>query len=138
MRKQRAKTERHHAVPRHVLTARSRADAEGTEITGAGIQAWLDFEEECFSHGVDADLSLPELEELVEGSCVMVSWEEHRRALHAGEWAEWGRRGGRATLARYGRPYFRALALLRHGRISPAELAAARRSASATHKEEAA
>jgi hypothetical protein len=138
LRQEACKTERHHAVPRHVLAARRRAEVERTEITGAGIQAWLDYEEECFSHGVDPDLSLPELEALVEGSCVVVSWEEHRRVLHAGEWAEWGRIGGRATLARYGRAYFRALALRRHRRISPTELAEARRSPRRVQKEEAA
>ena len=118
------RTERHHGVPRHVLAARGRAEgAPGEEITGAGIQAWLDYEEECFAHGIDPDLSAGALKELVEGSCVVVSWEEHRRVLHAGEWAEWGRRGGLATLRRYGRAWFRALAERRHGRISPAELA---------------
>jgi hypothetical protein len=96
LRQEACKTERHHGVPRHVLAARRRAEVEGTEITGAGIQAWLDYEEECFSHGVDADLSFPELEELVEGSCVVVSWEEHRRVLST---------GGSRPLLRAGAPH---------------------------------
>ena len=43
---------------------------------------------------------------------------EHRR-LHqeASDFVRWGRRGGRRTLALYGRPYFSLLARFRWGRI---------------------
>ena len=46
----------------------------------------------------------------------------HRKA-HAADWRRWGSRGGRTTLARYGRRYFGLLSRRRWGRITAAELA---------------
>jgi hypothetical protein len=78
-------------------------------------------------HGVAVagDLSREELASRIESSRVELPREEHRKA-HAADWREWGSRGGRATLARYGRSYFRHLALRRWGRITVAELARVR------------
>jgi hypothetical protein len=54
---------------------------------------------------------------LIESSTRVIPTTEHRR-LHqdASDFVRWGRRGGRRTLALYGRPYFSLLARLRWGR----------------------
>jgi hypothetical protein len=76
-----------------------------------------------------------ELEAAVEASAVLIPYEEHREVVHGAQWPRWGRKGGLVTLARYGRSYYRLLALRRHGKITPAKLRAA--STAATKASEA-
>ena len=55
---------------------------------------------------------------LIENTTFEIATTEHRR-LHQeeGDFVRWGRRGGRRTLALYGRPYFSLLARVRWGRV---------------------
>jgi hypothetical protein len=107
-----ADVEVHHEVPRCLLRLRDRADAAG--LDGEGIQLWLDYELEAMRYGVDPDLSRDELAARIDASTVELPHDEHR-TVHAGQWAEWGRRGGLETLRRYGRPYFSMLRRRRCG-----------------------
>jgi hypothetical protein len=66
---------------------------------------------------VAPDVSREELASLVEGSTVELDWDEHRDR-HAGDFARWGRRGGLATLTRYGTARFPLLAMRRWERIT--------------------
>jgi hypothetical protein len=61
-------------------------------------------------------LSREDMSALIESSTREISTTEHRR-LHreASDFVRWGRRGGRRTLTRYGRPYFSLLARFRWG-----------------------
>ena len=120
------KTEVHHRVPRGLLAAYDRMMARG-ELDGDALQAWFDFEEECFRRGVSPDLSREELEAAIEGSTVEVSREEHRGKIHAADWPRWGRMGGLKMLELYGPTYFVALARRRWCRITPEELACVRK-----------
>jgi hypothetical protein len=114
----------HHGVPRHLLRAHDRLAAH-TELDGEGMDLALEFEELAMRYGIgDAgSLTREELAERIESSSVELPREEHRKA-HAADWREWGSRGGKATLARYGRRYFSLLALRRHDKIVPGELLA--------------
>jgi hypothetical protein len=116
------RVEIHHRVPRCLLTLRDKADASA--LDGAGLQAWLDYEHEAIRWGVDPDVSRDELAVLVEASTVAIPRDDHR-GIHRTDFARWGRRGGLATLERYGRAWFVALGLRRHGRITDAQLTAA-------------
>ena len=109
----------HHRTPQCLLRMRERAD--GADLDGAGIEAWLEYEAECFRAGVDPDVSREELADLIEASTVALSRDEHR-ALHELDFVRWGRRGGLQTLRRYGRGWFVLLGRRRHGRITPEEL----------------
>lgn len=109
-----------------LLRQRDRVEAE-TSLTGKTIQQWLHHEHECLRYGLRPDLFREELRGEIEASVVEISYHEHRFRVHARQWAEWGRRGGLATLARYGRGHFRRLALRRWGRIPPGELTASGR-----------
>ena len=112
----------HHAVPRCLLRLRDRADAH-QEFDGEGIQLWLDYELEALRCGVDPDVSRQELAALVEGSTVVVPREQHRAGhSEASDFVRWGRRGGLATLRRYGTSWFALLARRRWERLSGAEL----------------
>jgi hypothetical protein len=62
---------------------------------------------------------------MIERGTVVRARDKHR-ILHASDWQRWGRRGGMATLRRYGSDWFALLALRRWGKISAAELEAAR------------
>ena len=95
------KPEVHHAAPRCLLTLHEKAN--GAQLDGEGIQA------------------------LVEASGVELEREKHR-LVHAPDWRRWGARGGRETLRRYGPGWFALLARRRWGRITAAELEAARTS----------
>ncbi len=110
----------HHEVPRCLLRLRERAEAAG--LTGEGIELALEYEHEARRWGVDPDLSREELAALVEDSAVEIPQEEHR-VNHADDFARWGRRGGLATLRRYGTAWFSLLARRRWERITAEALA---------------
>lgn len=115
----------HHRIPRCLLRVRDRADA--ADLDGAGIGAWLEWEIEAMSYGVDPDVGREALPAIIEGSAVPIPADDHRRGHSAaGDFARWGRRGGLRTLELYGSPWFSALALRRWGKISAAALRAAR------------
>ncbi len=114
--------ERHHAAPRCLL--RLHEEAEG-ELRLAGVGAWLEFQLEAERWGVPVEIPREDLEALVERSTVVMEREKHR-LLHATDFVRWGRRGGLATLRRYGADWFALLALKRWGRISTEDLDAAR------------
>jgi hypothetical protein len=115
--------ELHHRVPRCLLRLHDRAVSG--EPDGAGIAAWLEFEHEAMRYGVDVEISREDMAELVEDSTVLLARDEHRNG-HQSDWQRWGRRGGLETARRYGSSWFALLALRRWGRISPADLDAAR------------
>lgn len=119
-------TEIHHRVPRCLLCAYDRAVAH-PELDGEGIELALRFEELAMIYGMhDAgSLSRDELERRIEASRVELPREEHR-TIHAADWIQWGSRGGKQTLALYGRTYFSHLARLRWKKITARELAQVR------------
>ncbi len=117
-----ATTEVHHAAPRCLLRLHEAAHGE---LRVAGVGAWLEFEHEARRWGVPVEISREDLEELVERSTERLERERHR-LIHESDWQRWGRRKGLATVQRYGRTWMALLALRRRGRISPAELEAAR------------
>ena len=113
----------HHAAPRCLLTLHERAN--GAELDGEGIQAWVEWEIEAMRWRVPVEILRSDLEALVETSEVVLEKEKHR-LVHASDWRRWGARGGRETLRRYGTDWFSLLALRRWGRLSPEDLEAAR------------
>lgn len=113
----------HHVVPRCLLTLRDRADS--SDLDGAGIQAWVEWEMEAMRWRVPVEIDRSELEALVEASETVLEREKHR-LLHQADWRRWGSRGGRETLRRYGPKWFALLALRRWGRITADDLEAAR------------
>ena len=117
------KPEIHHAAPRCLLTLHERAN--GAELDGEGIQAWVEWEIEASRWRVPVEIDRSDLERLVEASEVVLERETHR-LVHASDWRRWGARGGRETLRRYGADWFSLLALRRWGRITASELEAAR------------
>lgn len=118
-----AKREVHHGVPRCLLKLRDRADAH-PELDGEGLQRWLDYEFEALRWGVDPDVSREDLASLVEGSTMELDPYEHRER-HAEDFSRWGRRGGLATVRRYGTAWFSLLARRRWGKIDAEVLAEA-------------
>jgi hypothetical protein len=102
------------------LRLRDRADAH-PQLDGEGLQLWLDYELEALHFGVDSDVSREELVALIEGSTVVLPREEHRNG-HESDFVRWGRRGGLATLRRYGTSWYSLLARRRWGHLSGAEL----------------
>ncbi len=114
----------HHAAPRCLISLHERANGSA-EITGESMQAWLEWEMEAMRWRVPVEIDRADLEALVEGSEVVLEREAHR-LVHRGDWRRWGSRGGRETLRRYGAGWFSLLALRRWGRITAAELEAAR------------
>ncbi len=119
-----AREEVHHVVPRCLVSLHERANEDG-ELDGEGIQAWLEWEMEAMRWRVPVKIERADLEALVEASGVALEREKHR-LLHAPDWRRWGARGGKETLRRYGSGWFSLLALRRWGRITAAELEAAR------------
>ncbi len=117
--------ERHHAVPRCLLRLREAADGELRFPREAGVGAWLEFTHEAERWGVPVEIPREDLQRLVEASTVLLDRERHR-LLHGSDFARWGRRGGLATLRRYGSDWFSLLALRRWGRITVEDLEAAR------------
>ena len=119
------KPEVHHAAPRCLLTLHEKAN--GAQLDGEGIQAWVEWEIEASRWRVPVAIAREDLEALVEASEVELEREKHR-LVHAPDWRRWGARGGRETLRRYGPGWFALLARRRWGRITPADLEAARTS----------
>jgi hypothetical protein len=87
--------------------------------------AWLEFTVEAERWGVDVTIARSNLERLVESSTEVMERERHRR-LHSSDFERWGRRGGMATLRRYGTDWFTLLALRRWNRITDEDLDRAR------------
>ena len=117
------KPETHHAAPHCLLSLHERAN--GSPLDGEGIQAWVEWEIEAMRWRVPVEIDRSDLEALVEVSEVVLEREKHR-LLHEADWKRWGSRGGRETLRRYGADWFALLALRRWGRITAADLEAAR------------
>jgi hypothetical protein len=89
------------------------------DAVATGLAEWSEFDEEAERLSVEVcGLSREDLTALIEGSTREIPATEHR-GLHqeASDFVRWGRRGGRRTLALYGRPYFSLLARFRWGRI---------------------
>ena len=111
----------HHCVPRCLLGFFDRAVSG--ELDGAGLQAWFDWEEEAFRYGIDSDVFREDLVALIDSSAALIPAVEHRIGhSQAGDFVRWGRRGGLATLALYGRGWFVLLARRRWKKISAAQL----------------
>ncbi len=113
----------HHAAPRCLLRLYDRVESDG--LRDEGIEAWLEFELEADRWGVAVTIPRSDLEVLVERSAVVLERQAHR-LLHRDDWRRWGSRGGRETFRRYGSSWFALLALRRWGRITAADLEAAR------------
>jgi hypothetical protein len=115
--------ETHHAAPRCLL--RLHDEAANGDLDGAGIQAWLEWEWEAMRWGVPVEIAREDLEQLVERSAVVLDRNTHR-LIHESDWQRWGRRGGLATLRRYGTSWYSLLALRRWDRITDDDLQEAR------------
>lgn len=113
----------HHAAPRCLL--RLWDEANGSFPDRDLSPAFLEFSLEAERWRVPVEIGRSELEELISRSAVVLDQATHR-LIHESDWQRWGRRGGLATRRRYGSDWFALLALRRWGRISPAELEAAR------------
>lgn len=115
------RSEVHHRVPWCLLGSFDRAASGG--LDGAGLQAWFEWEEEAYRYGVNPYISREDLASLIESSTVPLPVGEHRAGhSQAGDFVRWGRRGGLATLARYGRGWFVLLAHRRWRKIGPEAL----------------
>lgn len=114
-------TEVHHRVPRRLLVAHDRMLAH-ERLDGEALQLWFEYEGLLLEFGFDPDVTREELERAIEASAEEVTYEEHRYEIHAPDWPRWGRKGGLATLERYGRVWFAHLARRRWNRISAEEL----------------
>jgi hypothetical protein len=100
-------------------------EATNGDLDGAGIQAWLEWEWEAMRWGIPVEIAREDLEGLIERSAVLLEREQHR-LMHGSDWQRWGRRGGLATLRRYGTSWYSALALKRWGKIGAEDLDRAR------------
>lgn len=116
-----SETEVHHRIPRNLLSLHDRMTG-CEELDGAALQAWFDYEEECYKRGVNPDLSRKELQSVIDNSTVEITRAEHRGEIHAADWSRWGRIGGLRVLELYGATYFKHLARLRWNRITAREL----------------
>jgi hypothetical protein len=119
-----SREEFHHTAPRCLISLHEKANGSAS-LDGEGIQAWLEWEMEATRWRVPVEIPRDDLEALVEGSGVVLEREKHR-LLHYTDWQRWGSRGGKETLRRYGSDWFALLALRRWGRITSADLDAAR------------
>jgi hypothetical protein len=115
----------HHAAPRCLLTLHEKANSPVASLDGEAIQAWVEWELEAMRWRVPVEISRTELEALVEKSAELLERKRHT-LLHESDWQRWGSRGGRETVRRYGNSWMALLALKRWGRITRAELEAAR------------
>jgi hypothetical protein len=118
-------TEIHHRLPRRLLAAYDRMVAR-EQLDGEALQLWFEYEVLLLEFALDPDISREELERAIEASAVEVTYDEHRYGVHATDWPRWGRKGGLATLGRYGHAWFRHLALRRWRKITAGELARVR------------
>jgi hypothetical protein len=119
-----AAAEVHHGVPRCLLRLRDRADSCADPLSAKALATWMDYECEALRFGVDPDTPREELAAMIYGSTVEIPRQEHR-AVHAGDFARWGRRGGLATASRYGTAWMTLLARRRWERITAEALAEA-------------
>lgn len=113
----------HHAAPRCLLRLWDRAN--GSLPDPDVSPAWLEWADEAGRWGVPVAIDRGDLAELVARSAEVLDRERHR-LLHESDWQRWGRRGGLATVRRYGRSWMALLVLRRWGRIDEAALEAAR------------
>jgi hypothetical protein len=100
----------HHGAPRCLL---------GHFDAAAGVVDRSEFDAEAERLSIEVrGLSREELTTLIKSSTFEIPTTQHRR-LHqeASDFVRWGRRGGRRTLALYGRPYFSLLARFRWSRV---------------------
>src|SRR5215210_9477924 len=86
-------TEIHHRVPRHLLDAHDRMQTHAA-LDGVALQLWFEYEGLLLEFGLDPDVSREELQEAIESSTAVVTYEEHRSEIHAADWPRWGRKGG--------------------------------------------
>ena len=89
------------------------------DVAAGGLAYWSEFDAEAERLSIEVrGLSREDLSALIDNSTHEIPTFEHRR-LHkeASDFVRWGRRGGRRTLALYGRPYFSLLARFRWGRV---------------------
>lgn len=121
------KVEAHHTAPRCLLRLHEKANgaASGASLDGEAIQAWLEWEMEAMRWRVPVEIDRSDLERLIDGSTKVMERTPHR-LLHESDWQRWGSWGGRETVRRYGSSWMALLALKRWGRITKAELEAAR------------
>ena len=101
----------HHGGPRCLLRL--------FDAAARGLADWAEFDAEAERHSIEIrGLSREGLAALIESSIREIPTTERRR-LHqeASDFVRWGRRGGKRTLALYGRPYFSLLARFRWGRV---------------------
>ena len=101
----------HHGAPRCLLGL--------FDAAAGGLADWSAIDTEAERWGIEVRwLSREDLVALIESSAREIPTTEHRR-LHqeASDFVRWGRRGGRRTLALYGRPYFSLLAHFQWRRI---------------------
>jgi hypothetical protein len=101
----------HHSAPRCLLGL--------FDAAAGGLADWSEFDEEAERLSIEVrGLSREDLNALIESSTREIPTTEHR-TLHqqASDFVRLGRRGGRRTLALYGRPYFSLLASFRWGRV---------------------
>jgi hypothetical protein len=85
----------------------------------------MEWEWEAMLWGVPAEISREDLERLVERSAVLSERVKHR-PIHGSDRRRWGRRGGLATLGRYGTSWFAVLPPYGWGKASGADPEAAR------------
>jgi hypothetical protein len=65
----------HHAAPRCLLTLHEKAN--GSELDGEGIQAWVEWEIEAMRWRVPVEIDRSDLEALVRASEVVLEREKH-------------------------------------------------------------
>ena len=93
----------HHRVPRCLLGL--------VDAAAGGLAEWSEFDAEAERLSIEVwGLSREELTTLIKSATFEIPTTQHLR-LHqeASDFVRWGRRGGRRTLALYGRPYFSLL-----------------------------
>jgi hypothetical protein len=102
-----ARTDVHHGAPHCLLGL--------CDAAAAGLADWSELDADVERWGIEVrGLSREDVSRLIESSTFEIPTTEHRR-LHqeASDFVRWGSRGGRRTLALYGRPYFSLLARFR-------------------------
>jgi len=77
----------HHAAPRCLLTLHERAN--GAELDGEGIQAWVEWEIEAMRWRVPVEIDREDLQALVAASEIVLEQEKHC-LLHEADWRRWG------------------------------------------------